>query len=76
MADFGIQFLDGYQLTTAHILYRLPDHPRVLQSYVWQDYDLAPKFPTLFRFLNFWTKEIEDALLENRIDMVAYLSRN
>src|SRR5262245_12112435 len=46
--------LEGFSLTTAEILYRLPDYPRLLQSYVWQDFDLAPKFPKLLRFLNFW----------------------
>lgn len=54
--------LQGYGLTTAHILYRLPDHPALLQSYVWQDYDLAPQFPELARFLEFWRREIEGAL--------------
>jgi uncharacterized protein Usg len=42
--DFQSQ-LAGYGLTTAHILYRLPDHPALLQTYVWQDYDLCPRFP-------------------------------
>ena len=37
--------LEGYGLTTANILYRLPDHPALLQAYVWQEYDLAPAFP-------------------------------
>ncbi len=37
--------LEGYGLTTANILYRMPDHPSVLQTYVWQAYDLAPRFP-------------------------------
>ena len=45
--------LEGFSLTTAEILYRLPDHPRLLQSYVWQDYDLAPKFPKLVDFLDY-----------------------
>ena len=50
--DFAKQ-VKGYGLTTAHILYRLPDHPRLLQTYVWQDYDLFPRFPALVRFLEF-----------------------
>lgn len=54
--------LSGYGLTTAHILYRLPDHPALLQTYVWQEYDLAPEFPELVRFLDFWRREIEGAL--------------
>jgi uncharacterized protein Usg len=59
--DF-IRQLEGYGLTTATILYRLPDHPSVLQSYIWQDYDLAPKFPVLIEFLDFWKREIDGPL--------------
>ncbi len=44
----------GYGLTTANILYRRPDHPWLLQSYVWQSYDECPEFPALHRFLAFW----------------------
>ena len=42
--DMELQ-LKGYGLTTAHIFYRMPDHPTILQTYLWQDYDLAPEFP-------------------------------
>eukprot|EP01037_Dinobryon_pediforme_P012941 gene12941-13041_t len=59
--------LHGYRLTTAEILYHLPDHPAVLQSYVWQDLDIAPKFPVLHRFLDFWSKEIEGRLHSVRV---------
>jgi uncharacterized protein Usg len=59
--DF-IRQLEGYGLTTATILYRLPDHPGLLQSYIWQEYDLAPKFPVLLDFLEFWNRELEGPL--------------
>jgi len=59
--DFKRQ-LQGYGLTTAHILYRMPDHPSFLQTYVWQDYDLCPKFPLLNRFLAFWLEKLEAPL--------------
>lgn len=59
--DFG-KMLDGYGLTTAEILYRLPDHPKLLQTYVWQEFDLAPRFPELHRFLAFWERELEGLL--------------
>ena len=59
--DFRRQ-LEGYGLTTAHILYRRPDHPWLLQAYVWQDYDLCPHFPTLNKFLAFWRSSLEGAL--------------
>ncbi len=59
--DFERQVL-GYGLTTAHILYRRPDHPWLLQTYVWQDYDLCPDFPELLKFLAFWQKSLEGPL--------------
>ena len=54
--------LDGYSLTTAEIIYRLPDHPALLQSYIWQDYDLHPRFPRLKGFLDFWTAKLDGKL--------------
>lgn len=54
--------LKGYGLTTAEILYRMPDHPSFIQTFVWQHYDLAPKFPALYRFIDFWHEKIEGAL--------------
>jgi uncharacterized protein Usg len=54
--------LNGYRLTTAEILYHLPDHPALLQSFVWQQLDMAPEFPVLRRFLDFWTRNIEGKL--------------
>jgi len=54
--------LRDYRLTTAEILYHLPDHPRLLQSYVWQDFDLAPEFPALRRFLAFWQRSLDGKL--------------
>ncbi|MGI3776119.1 MAG: usg protein [Janthinobacterium lividum] len=59
--------LKDYRLTTAEILYRLPDHPAVLQTYVWQDLDLAPAFPVLGGFLAFWQREIEGRLHSVRV---------
>jgi uncharacterized protein Usg len=61
MSDFGLQLRD-YRLTTAEILYHLPDYPELLQSYVWQDLDIAPKFPVLHKFLTFWERNLEGRL--------------
>ena len=60
-ADF-VRMLQGYRLTTAEILYRLPDHPALLQSYIWQDYDLHPRFPKLQAFLDFWAAKLDGPL--------------
>jgi uncharacterized protein Usg len=64
--DFRKQ-VSGYGLTTAHILYRRPDHRWLLQSYVWQSYDLFPEFPELHRFLNFWKEKLEGPLHSVRV---------
>lgn len=61
MADFTRQLCD-YRLTTAEILYHLPDHPTLLQSFIWQNYDLQPRFPELHKFLGYWVREIEGKL--------------
>lgn len=62
-SDFRVQ-LAGFSLTTAEILYRLPDHPALLQSYIWQDYDAAPRFPKLKAFLDFWAAKLEGKLFK------------
>ena len=61
--------LQGYRLTTAEILYHLPDHPAVLQSFVWQELDIAPHYPVLRRFLEFWEREIEGRLHSVRLGL-------
>lgn len=66
MANLILQ-LQNYRLTTAEILYHLPDHPALLQTFVWQEYDLAPRFPELKRFLTFWEREIEGRLHSVRV---------
>lgn len=54
--------LHGYGLTTAHILYHIPDFESVLQTYVWQDYDLVPDFPEMHMFLDFWQVNLDGPL--------------
>jgi uncharacterized protein Usg len=60
-AEFRRQ-LEGYGLTTANILYRLPDHPWILQNYIWQQHDLHPHFPKLRKFLDFWERDLDGLL--------------
>ena len=66
MNDF-VQALRGYSLTTAEILYHMPDHPAVLQSFIWQEFDMAPKFPVLNKFLRFWDGNLEGKLHSVRV---------
>ena len=59
--------LNGYRLTTAEILYHMPDHPGLLQTYIWQDLDLAPRFPVLHKFLDFWARQLDGKLHSVRL---------
>ena len=57
-----------YRLTTAEIIYRLPDRPAVLQQFIWQDFDLHPELPVLRRFLDFWQRHLEGRLHSVRVE--------
>ena len=54
--------LKGYGLTTAEMFYRMPDYTHVLNTFIWQDYDLAPDHARLFKFIDFWKSEIDGPL--------------
>ena len=63
--------IPDWRLTTAELLYHLPDHPHVLQSFIWQKLDRAPDFPELDRFLAFWQREIDGPLHSVRVASAA-----
>ena len=67
--------LCNYRLTTAEILYHLPDHPGVLQTFVWQNMDIAPEFPVLQRFLDFWVGNIEGKLHSVKVASTALVTQ-
>ncbi|MDX1737115.1 MAG: hypothetical protein R3261_02700 [Alphaproteobacteria bacterium] len=60
--------IQGYRLATAEILYRMPDHQTILQSFIWQTYDLKPEYPEIHKFIEFWEKNIDGPLHSVRID--------
>ncbi len=57
----------GYRLTTAEILYHMPDHPGLLQTFIWQELDQAPKFPVLNKFLTYWQGNLDGKLHSVRV---------
>ncbi|MBE9607694.1 Usg-like family protein [Acetobacteraceae bacterium H6797] len=59
--------IPDWRLTTAEILYRMPDHPALLQTFIWQKVDLAPRFPELHGFLAFWEKSLDGKLHSVRV---------
>lgn len=66
MSDLALQ-LKSYRMTTAQIFYFMPDHPAVLQEFIWQHLDLAPKFPILTEFLDFWSAKLDAKLHSVRV---------
>jgi len=73
MASLLLQLRD-YRLTTAEILYHLPDHPALLQTYIWQELDRAPDFPVLQRFLEFWNRSLEGKLHSVKVASVGLIT--
>jgi uncharacterized protein Usg len=73
VSNLGLQLQD-YRLTTAEIIYHLPDHPALLQSFIWQHLDLAPNFPELHRFLDFWSRNIEGRLHSVNVSQAKLIS--
>ena len=69
------QALRDYRLTTAEIIYHLPDHPDLLQSFIWQKLDVAPDFPELHRFLEYWSRNIEGKLHSVRVGQARLAGR-
>ncbi|TFF20417.1 hypothetical protein E3C22_15995 [Jiella endophytica] len=65
--DSFCRMLQGYSLTSAEVLYRMPDHPTLLQTFLWQFEDLAPDYPRLKRFLDHWEREIEAIIHSVRV---------
>ena len=46
----------------------------MLQSFIWQELDIAPEFPILQRFIGFWHREIEGRLHSVRVGAVSIVS--
>ena len=66
--------LKQYRLTTAEILYHMPDHPALLQSFIWQDLDLVPEFPVLRKFLEFWNRSLDGKLPSVKVASTGLIS--
>lgn len=64
--EFALR-LRGWRLATAEVLYYMPDHPKLLQTFVWQTLDLAPAYPRIHKFLDFWRAEIDAVIHSVRL---------
>ena len=66
--------LQGRRLTTAEITYYMPDHPALLQEFLWQTLDEAPDFPRMRRFLDHWRREIDAVIHSVRVSYVGAIT--
>ncbi|WP_158916283.1 Usg family protein [Caulobacter sp. S45] len=73
LRDFETQ-LRGGRLTTAEVLYYMPDHPSLLQRFMWQTLDVAPEFPRVHRFLDFWRREIDAVIHSVNVSAVGIVA--
>lgn len=67
MNDFKKQFSGDYRLTTIEITYRLPDYHSILQEFIWQTLDRPPEYPRMYKFLDYWIKNIEGPIYSVKI---------
>lgn len=68
--------LNGYRMATAEILYHMPDHPSIIQTFVWQNIDLSPKYPKLMKFLEFWENNLDGRLHSVTVGAMELISAN
>ncbi len=64
--EFSLR-LKGWRMATAEVLYYMPDHPSLLQSFMWQTLDLAPSYPRIHKFLDYWRREIDAVIHSVRL---------
>jgi len=72
-SDFAAQ-LRGGRLTTAEVYYYMPDHPALLQRFLWQTIDLSPEYPRVRRFLDFWRREIDAVIHSVNVSAVGIVA--
>lgn len=51
-------------LVTVDVFYYIPDHPLLLQEFLWQTNDEWPSIPRVHRFLNYWHYNIDATINE------------
>ena len=51
-------------LVTLNIFYWMPDYENILQQFVWQTIDVKPKYPRIYRFLDYWHNNIDAVMNE------------
>jgi len=70
-----VRQLTDWRQTTAEILYRMPDHPTLVQTFLWQDLDQwhdDPRltFPRLRKFCDWWNANLDGPIVQVRVGAV------
>lgn len=72
MTDREVERLTGWRHITAEILYRMPDHRSLVQTFVWQNmdrWDADPRrsFPVLRKFCSWWNAHLDGPIVQVRV---------
>jgi len=54
-------------LVTLNIFYWMPNYENILQQFIWQTMDVKPKYPRVYRFLDYWHNNIDAVVNEIEI---------
>lgn len=64
--------MNAKQRTTIQIFYHVPDHPSIIQEFLYQDLDHVPQFPRMHRLLNYWHAHIEATIQSVQLAVSGY----
>ncbi len=62
------EFIKDYRQIMAEIIYHMPDNPQFLQTFIWHEMDIAPRYPVLHNFLDFWQRNLDGKLHSVYVD--------
>ena len=79
MTDSDLSRLAGWRHTTAEILYRMPDHRSLVQTFVWQhmdrwDADPRQAFPLLRKFCAWLNAHLDGPIVQVRVGACRVIS--
>ena len=54
-------------LVTLNVFYWMPNYENILQQFIWQTMDVKPKYPRVYKFLDYWHNNIDAVVNEIEI---------
>jgi len=80
MSDCNVaRQLNGWRQTTAIIIYRMPGHQSLVQTFIWQDLDRfdeepARAFPRLRKFCTWWNANLDGAIVHVTVGAIPVIT--